>query len=447
MRNFSNTDLENSVIYEVNIRQYSKEGSFKAFEKDLPVLKELGVGIIWIMPIQPISMTKRKSDSGKLIEEITEPELRKKVLGSPYSIADYTAVNPEFGTLEDFKDLVKKAHELGIFVILDWVADHTGWDHRWIAEHPEFYHKNQLGEITEPLDYSTGKPIGWDDVAHLNYDCRALYDAMFEQMKFWLTETDIDGFRCDVADMVRLDFWEFAVAKLKEIKPVFMLAESDHREYFEFAFSAGYDWKIHYIMNQIAAGKKNVSDLDEMLVWEQENYPKETVFMRFTSNHDENAWNGSEYERMGDAAEVFAALCFMLPGLPLIYNGQEYDSKKRLKFFEKDEIEKEKQKMFSVYKALGKLKNQNPAMNGGFRKADYLRIPTSDDENILAFVREKEGRRLYFIANLSSENRKFSLPVEGVFENFMPGTIHLWKGLELEFSGWQYWILTPLGSD
>lgn len=444
MKNFSLTDLENSVIYEVNIRQYSKEGTFEAFSKDLPVLKELGVRILWIMPVQPISLKKRKADSGKLIEEIIDPMEREKVLGSPYSIADYTAVNPEFGTIEDFKKLVEAAHQLGVFVILDWVADHTGWDHHWIEEKPEFYYKNNKGEITEPIDPS-GKLLGWDDVAHLDYNNRELHKAMFEQMAFWLKETNIDGFRCDVADMVPLEFWEPTVEKLNQIKPVFMLAESDHRNYLEKAFSVGYDWKIHYILNEIAAGRKDVSELDEMIQWESDNYAKEISFMRFTSNHDENAWKGSEYERMGDAVEIMTALCYLLPGLPLIYNGQEYDSKKRLKFFEKDEITRDKSKMFAVYKALGRLKNQHPALNGGVNKANFKRINTSDDKNIISFCREKSGERLYFIGNLSAEKRKFSLQLEGVFENFFPGTIHLWKGIELEFTPWQYWVLEPKG--
>lgn len=440
MKDFSLPDLENSVIYELNVRQYSKEGNFKAFQNDLPILKELGVRILWIMPIQPISIKKRKADNGKFIEEIKEPKERKKVLGSPYAISNYCTINPEFGTIEDFKKLVESAHQIGIFVIIDWVADHTGWDHHWITKHPEFYHKDTAGKITEPLD-SNGKPIGWNDVAHLNYENRDLWESMFEQMKFWLTETGIDGFRCDVADMVRLDFWKYATQKLRKIKPVFMLAESDHRNYLETAFNVGYDWKIHHIMNQIAKGEMSVIDFDEMIEWESKNYSKEISFMRFTSNHDENAWKGTEYDRLGDAAEIMTAITYMLPGLPLIYNGQEYDSKKQLKFFEKDLIEKERGKMFKIYKELGRLKNQNQSMNGGITKAAYQKINTSDSKNILAFYREKSGEKLYFIGNLSNQKNKFKLELEGAFENFIPGSIHLWEGIELEFAPWQYWIL------
>lgn len=443
MRDFSHTELENAVIYEVNIRQYSKEGTFKSFEKDLPLLKELGVRILWFMPIQPISLTKRKAENLSLIESIEDESQRKRTLGSPYAIADYTTIHPDYGSMQDFKQLVSKAHALGIFVILDWVANHTGWDHKWLSERPEFYHKNQKGEITEPTDRN-GKSLGWNDVAHLNYAHKELRQAMYKQMEFWLKETDIDGFRCDVADMVPLDFWEFAVSKLRETKAVFMLAESDHREFLQMAFSVGYDWKIHYLMNEIAAGRKNVVHLDEAIRWEQENYSSQTVFMRFTSNHDENAWKGSASERLGEAEEAFAALTYLLPGLPLIYNGQEYDAQHRLKFFEKDEILKNKGKMFKVYTALGKLKNNHPALNGGFRKATYRRINTSDDKNILAFVRENKGRQLIYLANLSAQTRNFTLPLTGAFENYMPGRIHLWNGIELSFSPWQYWILSPV---
>ncbi|MFA5620276.1 MAG: alpha-amylase family glycosyl hydrolase [Weeksellaceae bacterium] len=441
MKEFTPKEAENAVIYEVNIRQYSSEGTFNAFTKDIPVLKELGVKILWLMPVQPISMTKRKATADLSIEDITDPEERKKYLGSYYAISDYDAIHPDYGTLEDFKNLVETAHDNGIYVILDWVADHTGWDHNWIHEKPEFYHKNAQGEITDPLDFNTGEPIGWSDVAHLDYSNQALWDAMTEAMLYWLKETNIDGFRCDVADMVPVEFWEQTRVEMEKIKPVFMLAESDHKEYLDKAFDMGYDWKIHHLMNAIAKGEKNVKDLDEMLIWLSENYPPKTMFMYFTSNHDENAWKGTEYQRMGDAAEVFAAMTYMLPGMPLIYNGQEYASNVQLKFFEKDEITRKKGKMFSVYKQLGKLKNENPALNGGIEKADFQRIQTSNDAQIMAFVREKDGHKLYFIANLSAQNVKFTLPMTGTFENYMPGEIYLYNDTELEFTPWQYWIL------
>lgn len=442
MKEYSPAEMENAVIYEANIRQYSPEGTFEAFTKDIPELKKLGVKVIWVMPIQPISMNRRKATGDKSIEDITDPEEKKKYLGSYYAISDYTAVHPDYGTLEDFKKLVETAHENGMYVILDWVANHTGWDHKWIQEHPEFYQKNAKGEVTDPLNPETGETWGWTDVAHLKYEDRGLYDAMAEEMVYWIKEANIDGFRCDVADNVKYDYWEFVYPKLKEQKPVFMLMESNKPELLKGIFDMGYNWPVHHLMNEIAKGEKNVSDFDQLISEQDSMYQKQDIMMNFTSNHDENAWNGTEYERLGDAVETFAALTYTLPGMPLIYNGQEYDLDKRLKFFEKDTIPHEKGKMFPVYEKLGKLKKENPALNGGVNKASYERIQTSDDKHILAFKREKDGKKVYFIANLSKESKTFTLPISGEFENYMiDEKLNVEKSQELEFQPWQYWIL------
>lgn len=444
MKEYAPQEMENAVIYEANIRQYSPEGTLNAFTKDIPELKKLGVKVLWVMPIQPISMTKRKAGGDKSIEDIADPEERKKYLGSYYAISDYTAVNPGYGTLEDFKKLVDTAHENGIYVILDWVANHTGWDHKWITEHPEFYQKNAKGEVTDPLNPETGESWGWTDVAHLSYEDKGLYDAMAGEMLYWVKEADIDGFRCDVADNVKLDFWEFIYPKLKAEKPAFMLMESNKPEYMKSVFDMGYNWPVHHLMNEIAQGKKNISDFDKLMKEQDSIYRKQDILMNFTSNHDENAWNGTEYERLGDAVETFAALTYILPGMPLIYNGQEYDLHKRLKFFEKDTIPHNMGKMFGVYEKLGKLKNENPALNGGMEKASYERVKTSDDLNILAFKREKDGRKVYYIANLSSTPKKFTLSISGRYENYMHGEqVSFADGGEpyFEFQPWEYWIL------
>ncbi len=442
MKEYSPKEMENAVIYEVNIRQYSPEGTFEAFTKDIPELKKLGVKVLWVMPVQPISLAKRKATGDKSIEDITDPEERNKYLGSYYAIADYTAINPDYGTLEDFKKLVDTAHENGIYVILDWVANHTGWDHKWITEHPEFYHKNAKGEVTDPLNPETGESWGWSDVAHLKYEDKGLYEAMANEMLYWVKETNIDGFRCDVADNVKLDYWEFVHPKLKAEKPVFMLMESMNPDYFKAGFDMGYNWPIHHLLNAIARGEKNVSDFDQLMKEQDSIFSKQDILMNFTSNHDENAWHGSEYERMGEGVETFAALTYMLPGMPLIYNGQEYDFDRRLKFFEKDSITHSKGKMFPVYEKLGKLKNENPALNGGVEKASYERITTSDDKDILAFKREKDGKKVYFIANLSKTQKKFTLPLVGEFQNYMKDEKrHLADNQEWEFQPWEYWIL------
>lgn len=442
MKEYSPEEMENAVIYEANIRQYSPEGTFNAFTQDIPELKKLGVKVLWVMPVQPISMAKRKATGDQSIEDISDPEERKKYLGSYYAISDYTAVHEGYGSLEDFKKLVDTAHENGIYVILDWVANHTGWDHKWIEERPEFYHKNAAGEITDPLNPETGESWGWTDVAHLNYESEGLFEAMANEMIYWVKETHIDGFRCDVADNVKLEFWEYVYPKLNEIKPVFMLMESNKPELLKSVFDMGYNWPVHHLMNEIAQGKKKVSDFDQLMKEQDSIYQKQDILMNFTSNHDENSWNGTEYERLGDAVETFAALTYAMPGMPLIYNGQEYDFDKRLKFFEKDTITHVKGRMFPVYEQLGKLKNEHPALNGGVNKASYERIQTSDDASILAFKREKDGEKLYFIANLSSSPKEFMIPIKGDFENYMKGeNLSLAEGQNLELGAWEYWIL------
>lgn len=444
MKAYSPEEIENAVIYEVNIRQYSAEGTLSAFTQDIPQLKELGVKVLWVMPIQPVSMVRRKATGDKSIEDIQDPEERKKYLGSYYALADYTAVNPDYGTLEDFKNLVEVAHENGMYVILDWVANHTGWDHKWIKEHPEFYHKNAQGEVTDPLNPETGESWGWTDVAHLKYEDPKLYDAMANEMLFWVREANIDGFRCDVADNVKLDFWEFVYPKLNAEKPVFMLAESNKTELLSTVFDMGYNWPIHHLMTEIAQGKKNVADFDKLMSEQDSIFTPEMILMNFTSNHDENAWQGSEYERLGDGVEAFAALTYMLPGMPLIYNGQEYDFNRRLKFFEKDSLTHTKGKMWPIYAKLGQLKKENQALNGGKKKASYERISTSNDPHILAFKRAKNGSQVYFLANLSGLKQKLKVPITGRFENYMKqNTVEFSTEQELELSPWEYYILIP----
>ncbi|WP_298312832.1 alpha-amylase family glycosyl hydrolase [uncultured Aquimarina sp.] len=411
--------MENAVIYEANIRQYSEEGSFKAFTKDIPVLKNLGVKVLWVMPIYPISTTKSKGS-----------------LGSYYAISDYTKVNPEFGTIEDFRELVKTAHDNGIYVVLDWVANHTGWDHVWLKEHPEFYTKNDKGEITHTVG------TDWTDVADLNYDNKEMRAEMLKAMKYWVQEEGVDGFRCDVAGMVPVDFWDTTVSELKKIKPVFMLAEGWEPELMENAFDMGYGWDTHHVMNHIAKGENTVAAWDKRMVQVDSMYAADDILMNFTSNHDENSWNGTVQERMGDSKELFAALSYMTPGMPLIYSGQEYDMDKRLLFFEKDTIIKKKGIFFPLYEKLGKLKNENPALHGGKNAASYSRIKTSIDDKVLVFKREKEDNKVVFVANMTKEPVKFTADYEGKFKDYLSGEyIDGAKGQEYELNPWQYFIL------
>lgn len=435
--------LEQSVIYEANIRNYSPEGTFNAFTKDIPKLKQLGVKVLWVMPIYPISMKRRKATQDKSIEDIKDPIQKKKYLGSWYAISDYTAVNPDLGTLADFQKLVNTAHANGMYVILDWVANHTGWDHKWITEHPEYYQHNAKGEVTDPLNPETGEPWGWTDVAHLEYTNKKVYEPMRDEMMYWVKKQGVDGFRCDVADNVPQDFWDWVVPQLKKEKPVFMLMESDKDYLFKNSFDMGYGWVAHHLMNDIAQGKKTVADWDKYVAEFATKYEKDDFFMNFTSNHDENAWHGSEYERMGDAAQTFAALAYVMPGMPLIYTGQEYGSKHRLKFFEKDQIAHDNDKMFAFYEKLGKLKNTNTALAGAKNAAAYSRINTSNDTKVLAFVRKSADGKVYYIANLTSEPLAFTADVTGTFTNYMTGEkLTLTKGEKFSAKPWEYWILT-----
>ncbi|WP_124979394.1 alpha-amylase family glycosyl hydrolase [Nonlabens xiamenensis] len=398
-RPIKDSDLENAVIYEANIRQYSPEGTLDAFTKDIPQLKELGVKIIWVMPVFPISEKNRKAKGDLMVEDIKDPEERKKYLGSYYAIADYEAINPEFGTMEDFNELVQTAHDNGMFVIMDWVANHTGWDHKWMEKHQEYYTRNAEGEITHPIG------TDWTDTADLDYGNLDLWEDMSSAMLYWVKKHDIDGFRCDVAHEVPTEFWDYATTLIEKEKPVFMLAESEKKDLFKKSFDMGYNWEGHHIMNNLAQGKASVEKWDAYMEKVEEEYEEDDILMNFITNHDENSWNGTVQERMGQAHELMLSMSYTIPGMPLIYSGQEYGLDHRLKFFEKDSIPKEKGRVWEAMKRLGQLKAENPALHGGKNAAAYKRLKTSDDEHIYAFERSKDGHTVYFVANISDEKR------------------------------------------
>lgn len=438
----SNEVLESSVIYEANIRQYSPEGTFSEFTKDIPELKKLGVKVIWLMPVYPISMKNRKATPDLSIEDIEDPEEREKYLGSYYAISDYTAINPEFGTMEDFDELVETAHENGIYVIIDWVANHTGWDHKWIEEHPEYYQKDKDGNVTDPINPDTGESWGWTDVAHLNYDNDSLWYAMKEEMVYWVKEKNIDGFRCDVAGNVSTEFWNYVVPKLKSEKPLFMLAESEDKDLFYEAFDMGYNWEGHHIMNEIAKGKMSVEDWDNYMIKIDTTYQKDDYLMNFITNHDENSWNGTVKERMGKASETMLAFTYALPGMPLIYSGQEYGLDKRLKFFENDSIPKTKGEFWDIHVKLGNLKNENLALHGAKTAAEYKRLSTSNDKDIIAFERSKNKESLIYIANFTDDYQEFQVSTSGNFEDYMTSEkIELKIDQIHNFEPWEYKIL------
>jgi glycosidase len=370
---------KNATIYEVNVRQFTPEGTFAAFEKHLPRLKAMGVDILWLMPINPIGVKNRKGS-----------------LGSYYAVRDYKAVNPEFGNKDDFKHLVDAAHALGMKVIIDWVANHSSPDNVWIEEgHLDYYTLDSTGNIQPTIG------TDWWDVADLNYDSKEMRGRMIDAMEYWVRDFDLDGYRCDVAGWVPLDFWIEARTALDNIKPVFMLAEAEEVALHQ-AMDMTYGWEFHHIMNKIAKG---VMDIDDIRLYfeKDKTYPANAYRMMFTSNHDENSWNGTEMERMGDARFALAVMAATIDGMPLIYNGQETSLDRRLKFFEKDSIGWQKMDLVDFYTKLNHLHQTNQALWGGREGGDLQILSPTGEEHMLVFVREKGKHKVRVSINLSPE--------------------------------------------
>jgi len=369
------TWADSATMYEVNIRQYTPEGTFKAFQKHLSRLKEMGVTILWFMPITPISK-----------------EVRQGSLGSYYACSSFTLINPEFGTVEDFKQLVHQAHLLGFKIIIDWVANHTGWDHEWTIEHPNWFIKNAKGEFTERN--------GWHDVIDLNFEVLDMRTELIDAMRFWIYECDIDGFRCDMAHLVPLDFWQQARISCELIKPLFWLAECEVVDYHQ-VFDATYAW---WWMHETGKYQKSHSSLHEIrnVLHAYSQYPKDAIKLFFTSNHDENSWNGTEYEKYGVAAKAWAVFSFTWHGMPLIYSGQEISNKKRLLFFDKDLIEWEgKTSLHEFYKTLADLRKTSEAISIG----ESFILPSNHDNEIMAYLRRRGEQIVLVLLNVSLKNK------------------------------------------
>jgi len=377
---------ERASIYEVNIRQYTPQGTIRAFEPNLPRLRRMGVDILWIMPVNPISMSHRKGR-----------------LGSYYAVHDYKAVNPEFGSMEDFQHLVKAAHALGMKVILDWVANHTGWDHVWITQHPDWYQKTDRGGIgpytyVDPDDHHVET---WDDVVGLDYRVPALWDGMIDAMSWWVKVADIDGFRCDVAVRVPTPFWERARRTLEQIKPVFLLAEGDDPGEQLRAFDMSYDWGLYHLMRKVAHGEAPPSALADYYRTPPRLFPAGAYRMTLTSDHDENSWAGTDRELYGDAAPAMAVLAATLPGMPLIYSGQEAGLDKRLAFFDRDTIDWTSRDRTAFYARLLDLKHRTPALWNGADGGD-LEILEVGSDKVFAFQRTRGPSRVRVLVNLSA---------------------------------------------
>ncbi|MFU8813184.1 MAG: alpha-amylase family glycosyl hydrolase [Balneolaceae bacterium] len=370
----------NATIYEVNVRQFSPEGTFEAFSEHIPRLREMGVEILWLMPIHPIGEKNRKG-----------------TLGSYYSIADYTGINPEFGTKDDFRQLVQTAHEHDMKVIIDWVANHTAWDAVWTETNPEFYETNEEGEFFPPVE-------DWSDVIQLDVESREMWQAMTDAMAYWVREYGIDGFRADVAYMVPNEFWIQARQALEQIKPVFMLAEADEPHLHE-AFDMTYTWNLAQTMRDVGAGEATLADLHAALEHDFERYQKSDYRMVFTTNHDENSWKGSDPDLYGENVQPFAVFAATVWGMPLVYNGQESGLDKQLEFFEKDEIEWGTYRYEDFYRTLLHLNRDNPALFNGEAGGDFEKLRTDADDVIVAYKRTAGANQVLVVLNVDDEPR------------------------------------------
>ena len=369
-------------IYEVNTRQYTVEGTFDAFRKHIPRLHDMGVDTLWFMPVTPISVKGRKG-----------------TLGSYYACSDYESVNPEFGTMDDFKAIVRDAHALGMKVMIDWVANHTGCDHWWTVRHSDYYKRNAEEQFYDAH--------GWDDVIDLDYGNAAMRKSMIEAMAFWVRETDIDGFRCDMAMLVEVGFWRQARAALDTVKPLFWLAELDQwndPEYLE-VFDAAYSWHwMHATQEHYKSGSWDIRGLRDILDQYGALAPAGSMRAWFTSNHDENTWNGSEYDKYGALAIPLAVFSCTWDGVPLLYSGQELPNLKRLQFFDKDPISwSMAPQLHDLYKKLLTLRREHPALRGGDQTVTTTWLAGHDNEPLLAYERRKGDRSLFVLLNLSAQ--------------------------------------------
>jgi glycosidase len=407
--NFKTVDWAyTSSIYEVNIRQYTVEGTFKAFEQHIPRLKDMGVDILWLMPITPISQEGKKGS-----------------LGSYYACSSYTKINPEFGKEADLISLIKTAHSLDMKVIIDWVANHTGRYHEWMEHHPDWFSQDAAGNFTERN--------GWEDVVDLNFNNKAMRAALQNAMHYWVNTFDIDGFRCDMAHLVPLDFWKDVRVSFKDAKPLFWLAECEVRDYHQ-VFDATYAWHWMHVSEKLARNEAGVHDIYNVL-HDYAGYPEGTIKLLYTSNHDENSWNGTEFEKYGPAAKPWAVFAHTWKGMPLLYSGQELPNKKRLQFFDKDSIVWESAPVLhDFYKTLLHLRKQYPVLIHG----ETFNLPSSD-HNVMVYIRHHQDQVVLVVLNVSTEHCTIQCNHELLHGTFK----QIFSGMEYKMEGYNQFELMP----
>ena len=399
----------NDVMYEVNVRQYSASGTFEEVTKNISTIKNLGVTMLWLMPLHPIGIKNRKG-----------------TMGSYYSVKDYRGIDESYGTAMEFRELVTEAHLQGMKVIVDWVANHTAWDHEWVTKHPNWYAQDSLVKIITQYD--------WSDVAKLNYKNKELRKAMIADMKYWVTEYGIDGFRCDVAFLVPQDFWEQARKELEAIKPTYMLAEMEWNAditttpnlYFNKAFNTSYGWNFMGVTQDMAKGKKTLNDFRKEMNANYAKFPAHMSKLFFITNHDENTWNGTIAEKYDVNWQLYATLCYTLPqSMPLMYTGEEAGLNRRLAFFEKDPITSKEwsdTSRYEWYRTLIHLRQSNPALaNNGIAQIEEIDMSNGDTaimNNLYAFTRKSEQNEVIVMTNFSEKDINFNSGEFDIETNF-----------------------------
>ncbi|MEO7635406.1 MAG: alpha-amylase family glycosyl hydrolase [Sphingomicrobium sp.] len=414
---------KDAVIYQINTRQFTREGTLRAARQQLPRLKALGVDILWLMPVQPIGQKNRKG-----------------TLGSPYSVRDYRAVNPELGTMDDFKAFVRAAHAQGMHVIIDWVANHSAWDNPIVARHPDWYDRDWKG------DYHPTPWWDWSDIIDFDYSKPELRRYMAESMLFWVRETNIDGFRADVAAYVPRDFWETVRADLDQVKPVFMLGEAQMRDLHNRAFDATYGWDWYKAVERIAKGEADVGALFGFYSENESAWPAGAMRMVYTENHDENSWHGTATEVFGPALTNATVLSFAGEGIPLIYNGEEAGNPKRLKFFERDPIDWRDHPNAALYRRLIALKTRNHALWNAPWGGRMVSVVNTVPSKVLSFVRKKDGDRIFALLNFSADEQRVKLKeriADGAYRDFDGGKpVTIDATTEMVMPPWSYRLLS-----
>jgi glycosidase len=384
--------VQDAVVYEVFVPDASEEGTFQGLIGRLDEIQRMGVTTLWLMPIHPIGKKRRKDDIG--------------ALGSPYSIRDYYAVNPDYGTKEDFRALVDSMHARGMHVILDLVANHTAWDHPWLEKRPDMYSDGPINGFTVPV--LNGDTTDWTDVVELDYESSKTRQRMIDVMQYWVREFDVDGYRCDVAHAVPLDFWKNAIDSVEMHKEVLMLAEAAEPEMHKVGFDQSYAWPFFGALKRVWDENAPVRTLATQVDTTLDNTVNGAKRLRFTTNHDETMWDAPPPSLFGgkEGSKAAFVLAASMPGTPLVYNGQELGVTDTVSFFTRTPYNWDQNSdLRTFYRNLLTLYRDSPALQDG-----ALTIHTPKAEDVLVYERSTDAETFLVAVNVRDAPETISLP-------------------------------------